>query len=342
MKELLTREVDQLTVSPQLQQMEARMAKEYEPLAIKWTDREKQEEIERAAQREQSNREYEEWKKTHPDRPLSFLEYSNPPSVEPSPEPSPKTDDRIIREIEKLHEKLLETGAGIDIGGTWRIDCPKISSWYGTGRNAMCHNTDITWIIHSPQPSKSYVWVQISEVIVEGIARIEWPEATNWKGKTRAYVWRGRDTGTGEIQFQDNINCGTIVFTSSHECSGTFACEFGGPYPFVGRKVSRGFPAQTNSVEESKKEFHGYNERRWNSECSSRWGGGRGYYDSEEDMEENEEDEDEEEPPKVMIEGPRKPERVSMEARGIAAGMNKIEEGRRKPKRPEGLVFLMR
>jgi hypothetical protein len=80
------------------------------------------------------------------------------------------------------------------------------------------------------------VWGEISQVVVEGIVRIEWRDSDNWKGKKINFVWRGRDNGTGEIQHSDEINCGVITFVSSHECLGTFACEFGGPYTFVGRR----------------------------------------------------------------------------------------------------------
>jgi hypothetical protein len=135
------------------------------------------------------------------------------------------------------------------------------------------------------------------------------------------------DNGTGEIQHSDEINRGVINFVSSHECLGTFACEFGGPCTLVGRKVSRGFPERTQSVAKCQKEFRGYNWRRGNWESSDRWGD-RGDYDSEEDGEEDEEKE-----PEAPVEERRKPKRVSMEARGVALGMNNVEEGRHKPKR---------
>jgi hypothetical protein len=117
-----------------------------------------------------------------------------------------------------------------------------------------------------------------------------------------------------------------INFVSSHECLGTFACEFGGPYTFVGRKMSRGFPERTQSVAECQKEFRGYNWRRGTWESSERWGG-CGDYDSEEDGEEDE---------GMSLRRSRewrKPKRVSMEASGVAPGMKDVEDGRREPKR---------
>jgi hypothetical protein len=49
-------------------------------------------------------------------------------------------------EINQLYLKLLRTGPGNDIGGTWRIGCPEISAWYGDGRSMGRTGTDITWL----------------------------------------------------------------------------------------------------------------------------------------------------------------------------------------------------
>lgn len=141
---------------------------EYEHLAIEWTEREKQEHIERAARHEKSPREYEEWINSLPESPRPvILDFSEP---SPSPEHSSDISHRVMEGIQKLHSKL-QTGAGSDIGGTWRMDCSEISSWYGTSHDAMSRKTDITWIIHPPQTSEPYLWAEISEVIVEGIAK---------------------------------------------------------------------------------------------------------------------------------------------------------------------------
>jgi len=319
MKEILSRKLTGMTVSPEIQHMEQSMAKEYQDLAKEYIELEKAEEMRRKAQQEKSDREYEGWKNLQnslPEPPRPALRYSSP---------EPVTAPFVKDEINRLHSQLVRTGPGNDIGGTWRIDCPEISSGYG---DSMHSHTGITWIIHPPQNSKSFVWGEISQVVVDGIVRIEWPNSDNWKRKTRRFVWRGRDNGTGEIQHSDEINRGVINFVSSHECLGTFACEFGGPYTFVGRKVSRGFPERTQSIEECQKEFRRYTPRMWDLESTDRWGG-CGNHDSDKE----EDDEEGDEPKEVEMEERRKPKRVSMEARGVAPGANTVEEGRRKPKR---------
>jgi hypothetical protein len=323
MKEILSRELGGLAVSPKVQQMEDSMAKEYQDLAKEYAAG-NADETQKKMQKAKLGREEDQSRN-------ALTDFSRPGHdamriLSTTPEPTAKRT--VMDEINQLHSKLLRTGPGDDIEGTWRIDCPEISSWYGDGHSMGRTGTDITWLIHPPQTSGSFVWGEISQVVVDGIVRIEWRDSDDWKGNTRSYVWRGRDNGTGEIQHSDEINRGVINFVSSHECLGTFACEFGGPYTFVGRKVSKGFPERTQSVAECQKEFRGYNWRRGNWESSARWGG-CGDYDSEEDGEEDEGNEPEE----VQMEERRKPKKVSMEARGLAPGMKNVEDGRRKPKR---------
>ena len=72
-----------------------------------------------------------------------------------------------------------------------------------------------------------------------------------------------------------------ITFQSYHECSGTFNCDFGGPWEFRGKKAAKGIPPDTMSADECRSEFRKFTERRWNRECISRWGGWAG--DSDDD-----------------------------------------------------------
>jgi len=280
MKGLLTRALGGLAVSPKIQEMEEAMAAEYRVSAKEWRAREKVEELQREFQRKKAAKEYEDWKRSRPESSPTIQKISYPPTD--LSYSSDQTSNRVMDEINQLHAQLLQTGAGSDIGGTWRISCPDISGWHG---DSMGRNTDVTWIIHPPQSSESFLWAQIDQVIVEGIARIEWPDPDSWKGVSVPFVWRGREEGTGEIQFQDSVNCGTITFTSAHECAGDFACEFGGPFDFVGKKVERGLPERAKGIQECQKEFQGYNQKRWDWEGTARWGGGGDYNSEEEEWE---------------------------------------------------------
>jgi hypothetical protein len=278
MKGLLTWALGGLAVSPKIQEMEEAMAAEYRVSAKEWRAREKVEEVQREFQRKKAAKEYENWKSLRPEPPPTIQKSSYPPTD--LSYSSRQTSNRVMDEINRLHAQLLRTGAGSDIGGTWRISCPDINGW----RREDDSMRDVIWIIHPPHTSESFLWAQIDQVIVEGIARIEWPDPDNWKGVSIPFVWRGREEGAGEIQFQDSVNCGTITFTSAHECIGDFACEFGGSFDFIGRKVEIGLPERAKGIQECQKEFQGYNRKWWEWEGTVRWGGG-GDYNSEEEEE---------------------------------------------------------
>jgi hypothetical protein len=257
MKSLLTRALGGLAVSPKFQEMEG-MAAEYHVSAKEWRAREKVEELAWEFQRKKAAKEYEDWKNSRPEPPPTIQRISSPPTD--LSYSSDQTSNRVMDEINQLHlnffewepeATLVERGASL---AQTSVDGME-SQW-------VINNTDVTSIIHPPQSSESFLWAQIDQTIVEGIAWIEWPDPDNWKGFSVPFVWRGRDEGTGEIQFQDSVNCGSITFTSAHECLGDFACEFGGPFDFVGRKVERGLPERAKGIQECQKEFQGLNQKR--------------------------------------------------------------------------------
>jgi hypothetical protein len=91
------------------------------------------------------------------------------------------------------------------------------------------------------------------------------------------------------LQSSDQENWGKITFQSKGECRGSIKSEFGGPYQFWGKKVyslSR-TGCDVKTLEECRQEFPKMNEKRWNRELYSQWGG---YYDDDSDDEEAEED----------------------------------------------------
>lgn len=273
-----------LEVSGKIREMEEKMGKEYIIWEQEFKEREEEEEerenkeflAAQKAWRERTTKEGAEGESGRA-RPYGW----DLLKVRDSPSSSPPPKQTVMEKINEMHARLLRSGPGNDVGGTWRIDCPEISSW-NDHSNHGTSNTDITWSIHPPQPTSTHLYAKISQVIVVGFCRIDW-DHKKWKGKELPFTWRGRETGEDESQWRDEVNRGFITFSSSHECEGEFQCEYGGPYEFVGRKVAIDVAAGTESFGECRKEFEKFTERRWNRECNSRFGGWAGDSDDDEE-----------------------------------------------------------
>lgn len=113
--------------------------------------------------------------------------------------------------------------------------------------------------------------------VVEGVTRIyssasSRSNITPFKVNTNPsfeYIWRGRDTGTSEIQTTADEKVLDITFgTHGTTFEGTFDCEFLQQVKISGRKVSHGHGRKMRSEEK----WRSMSEREWNRECTSRWG----------------------------------------------------------------------
>jgi hypothetical protein len=135
------------------------------------------------------------------------------------------------------HDQLVEReGPGNDIAGVWQLDCPGITlEWCN---KEMYQHEKIIWKIHRPHVAKDLCrWVQFGQIVVEGIVHIKKHDSREWLGKKHLCTWRGRETGESEVQLDDELNSGYIIFSSMHERWGMFECMFGGPWAFTGKKV---------------------------------------------------------------------------------------------------------
>lgn len=175
-----------------------------------------------------------------------------------------KSKDALEAQIENmttLHNYLLERGdEGIDIEGSWQLNCPEIT--LGWCSNASLEQEEIIWNIHRPQPDEDCRWVVFQQIIVDGVLRIEMGTPTVF-GRKYLFVWRGRETGESGLEFDDEVNTGYIVFSSTHECSGMFGCTIGGPWAFTGMKIDKAVPSKRQKT--LKKEYENY-ERRFYKE----------------------------------------------------------------------------
>ena len=173
--------------------------------------------------------------------------------------------ERQLEKMNRLHDELLsQSGLGDDISGTWQIDCPGIvQTW--------CHNerlkdSECIWKIPRPDPTDECIWLRFEQIVVEGVMCMEWN--ADWEGRKLEFAYRGKETGEGDVQCDDEWNRGWIMFTSTGECHGEFGCQmFSKPYKFEGKKISGHRPMRANKGLEKK--FLQY-EREW-SQQSNVW-----------------------------------------------------------------------
>jgi hypothetical protein len=171
-----------------------------------------------------------------------------------------KAKDALEAQIENmttLHNHLLERGhQGIDIEGRWQMNCPEIT--LGWCQNDEDEHKEMFWNIHRSQPDEDCRWVVFEQIIVDGILRIEMG-TPSCLGRKYPFIWRGRETGESGLEFDDEVNSGYIVFSSTHECSGMFGSTIGGPWAFTGMKIDKAVPSKRQKT--LKKEFENYEHR---------------------------------------------------------------------------------
>jgi hypothetical protein len=160
------------------------------------------------------------------------------------------------QEVDAIHKSLVSHGDGGDIGGTWSLEMPKLTSEYQNG--------DIEMEIVKPDRS-GHVWGSFDLVILEGIVRFDW--SSPWKGREKKFTWRGRETGEGEIQYEDDSNTGQVTFSSASKCSGVWRSGYG-DFEFTGKKVSNETSASVSRCEE---EFECFNEEAYEYARVARW-----------------------------------------------------------------------
>jgi hypothetical protein len=90
------------------------------------------------------------------------------------------SDESRLDKVNRLHNKYLSAGPPDDvIFGGWHFDCPEITEEWDEN----CRE-DIVWKIHPPQNSETCaLWAVIDQACIEGIVRIGWDSAQDWKDK---------------------------------------------------------------------------------------------------------------------------------------------------------------
>jgi hypothetical protein len=168
-----------------------------------------------------------------------------------------RSKDALEAQIENmtvLHDHLLERGnQGIDIEGRWQMNCPDIT--LGWRHNEQDEHEEMFWNIHRLNQMRIVVGSSSSRSSLTTFFALRWEHQLSW---------RGRETGESGLEFDDEVNSGYIVFSSSHECSGMFGSTIGGPWAFTGMKIDKAVPTSKRQ-KTLKKEYENY-ERRFYKE----------------------------------------------------------------------------
>jgi hypothetical protein len=164
--------------------------------------------------------------------------------------------------IEAKRLEFVKTGDGGNVGGNWILSFPELSKWHDKGDSSM----ELAY----PDNSGA-LWGKFDLHDFEGIIAANWSRpgsgGSQWRGQERKFVWRGRETGEGQIQHDDDENQGTITFTSPSECVGFWKSAYGA-WSFKGWKVSNETTATLPKLKEEFSEYtadaHRYEEiHRW-------------------------------------------------------------------------------
>ena len=120
-----------------------------------------------------------------------------------------------------------------------------------------------------PSSTNAHLWASFDFGIVSGIIRSTVPPPTS-TGHACPFMWRGRESGEGEMSF-DPENQGSIVFLGDGRIKGRMEWMRG--FDFQGVCVNRENVVWSKSVKHWKAQWRRLNERSYESERVSRWGG---------------------------------------------------------------------
>ena len=183
------------------------------------------------------------------------------PHIKTKPGAKGKGGPKLKQEPKSTSTKVGHSTAPCSLGlinGIYDITCEDISGEWSTGP------LTLTLTLDSPG-----VWGAYDFGMFEGILRLaERPWAVS---DTCSLMWRGRENGEGEMNFDDGSNQGYIDFLGNGEIEG--ALNLYGNCDFTGRRRNGpGTPVRTAAS--MRQEWDGYNQEAYDRENRSRWGGG--------------------------------------------------------------------
>ncbi|EPQ53117.1 hypothetical protein GLOTRDRAFT_140043 [Gloeophyllum trabeum ATCC 11539] len=151
----------------------------------------------------------------------------------------------------------------LDVSGTWTISAPALArEWPHTSGNM-----HFNFALHKAKGKKGgdILFAEFNLGILEGIMAFDKPPTPQVLETT--FLWRGRETGEGQMQIAGDYNCGKISFDSGKtKFTGVFASTYG-TWNIEGRRVnSKAFSGST-----FKADYEGYTEDAYEDERVSRW-----------------------------------------------------------------------
>jgi hypothetical protein len=152
----------------------------------------------------------------------------------------------------------------VELAGQYEIVAPYLSEEWPDSTGTMALKL-------CPSSTASHLWASFDFGIVSGIIRSTLPPPAT-TGIPCPFLWRGRESGEGEMSFGPN-NEGSIIFLGDGKIKGRMEWMEG--FDFVGVKVNRKNVVWPKYVKGWKAEWRGINERSYESERVGRWGRGR-------------------------------------------------------------------
>ncbi|PIA89138.1 hypothetical protein CB0940_07222 [Cercospora beticola] len=152
-----------------------------------------------------------------------------------------------------------------DITGDWEIECDTLANWSGYGPQKL----SLAIYHDKARPGGHMAFFDFH--ISEGIMRITCPTPRTTDKKLRAtYVYRGRETGEGEILIGSDSRVYKIVFKDrGTRLKGKYAGAGSERVTFTGSKVKRGLQRRTSSTNR----WESFSEEEWARASVGRWGG---------------------------------------------------------------------
>ena len=145
-----------------------------------------------------------------------------------------------LDEFEELRQELIKSGDGGNPSGRWVLHMPEYVKAhcfdFGPG-----DKKDFGLDIPRFEEEDESIYAKFGFVAFSGWFKINFGEPKgSWLGAKMEFEWDGYEEAmrSSIVLDERDWNTGSITFTSASKCHGTIAGWFGGPFDFIGFKVS--------------------------------------------------------------------------------------------------------
>ena len=145
-----------------------------------------------------------------------------------------------LDEFEELRQELIKSGDGGNPSGRWVLHMPEYVKAhcfdFGPG-----DKKDFGLDIPRFEEEDESIYAKFGFVAFSGWFKINFGEPKgSWLGAKMEFEWDGYEEAmrSSIVLDERDWNTGSITFTSASKCHGTITGWFGGPFDFIGFKVS--------------------------------------------------------------------------------------------------------